>query len=224
MGVILPTTAWGRSIANALTQRAREDRLQIAGEAWYAFGEKTLIERYRDLLKGGADIVIFVANELEGAVLVRELAALQPAERCPVLSHWGITGGAFESLAGDALYDLDWSVVQTFSFHRNTNNKASALLQKVRDRLNVSRIAEIESVSGLAHGYDLTWMLAMALKQAGRVNRQAIRDEMEKLGRFEGVVRNYERPFTPTKHDALDQSDIFFARYVRGEGLIPAED
>jgi branched-chain amino acid transport system substrate-binding protein len=221
--MILPTTAWGRSFANALNQRARENNLQVAGEVWYAFGEKSLIERYRSLQKSGADIIVFVANELEGAVLVRELAALQPADRKPILSHWGITGGAFESLAGDALYDLDWSVVQTFSFRRQRHAKASTLLQKVMQRLNVGRIAEIESVSGIAHGYDLTWLLALALEQAGRVDRHAIRDEMEKLGRFDGVVRGYQRPFSPEKHDALNEDDIFFARYIRGDGLVPVE-
>ena len=223
IGMILPTTAWGRSFANALNQRARENNLQVAGEVWYAFGEKSLIERYRSLQKSGADIIVFVANELEGAVLVRELAALQPADRKPILSHWGITGGAFESLAGDALYDLDWSVVQTFSFRRQRHAKASTLLQKVMQRLNVGRIAEIESVSGIAHGYDLTWLLALALEQAGRVDRHAIRDEMEKLGRFDGVVRGYQRPFSPEKHDALNEDDIFFARYIRGDGLVPVE-
>jgi len=46
---------------------------------------------------------------------------------------------------------------------------------------------------------------------------------MEKLGRFEGVVRHYDRPFTTERHDALDETDTFFARYVRGEGLVPVE-
>lgn len=223
IGLILPRTAWGRSIATALGKHARENNLQIAGEVWYSFGEKSLIERYRSLRQNGADLIVLVANELEGAILVRELAALPVAERKPVLSHWGITGGAFESLAGEALYDLDWSVIQTFSFQRPRTEVAKSLLQKVQQRLNVSRIAEIESVCGLAHGFDLTWLLAKALRQAGRVDRPSVRTEMEKLGPFQGAVRNYDRPFTPNRQDALDETDTFFARYIRGNGLVPVD-
>jgi len=223
VGVMLPTTAWGRSMSTALARRARENDLQIVGEVWYAFGEKSLIERYRSLHKSGAEIIICVANELEGAILVRELAALPTSERKPVLAHWGITGGAFESLAGDAIYDLDWSVIQTFSFHRHKHDRAATLRQKVMQRLNTTRISDVESVHGIAHGYDLTWLLALALKQAGRVDRPAIRAEMEKIDRYDGAVRSYAPPFAPTKHDALDETDIFFARYMRGEGLVPIE-
>ena len=223
IGLILPRTAWGRSIATALGKHARENNLQIAGEVWYSFGEKSLIEQYRSLRQNGADLIVLVANELEGAILVRELAALPVAERKPVLSHWGITGGAFESLAGEALYDLDWSVIQTFSFQRPRTEVAKSLLQKVQQRLNVSRIAEIESVCGLAHGFDLTWLLAKAVRQAGRVDRPSVRTEMEKLGPFQGAVRNYDRPFTPNRQDALDETDTFFARYIRGNGLVPVD-
>ena len=100
---------------------------------------------------------------------------------------------------------------------------AKSLLQKVQQRLNVSRIAEIESVCGLAHGFDLTWLLAKAVRQAGRVDRPSVRTEMEKLGPFQGAVRNYDRPFTPNRQDALDETDTFFARYIRGNGLVPVD-
>lgn len=42
-----------------------------------------------------AAAVILVANDDEGATLVREVAALPKERRMPIVSHWGITGGAF---------------------------------------------------------------------------------------------------------------------------------
>ena len=64
----------------------------------------------------GAQAIILVANEVEGSVLIREVAAMPPNQRLPLICHWGITGGAFAELCGDALHQVDLAVIQTYSF------------------------------------------------------------------------------------------------------------
>lgn len=66
-------------------------------------------------------------------------------------------------------------------------------------------------------------MLARAIKQAGVLDRGRVRDEMEKLGPFEGVVKHYDRPFTEERHEALSKRDLFFSRYKPGVGLTPVD-
>ncbi len=78
--------------------------------------DTTRINQYQKLTDAGAKAVVLVATEEEGAVLVREVAALPPSQRVPVISHWGIAGGEFFKLAGAALQEVDLSVIQTFSF------------------------------------------------------------------------------------------------------------
>jgi len=46
-------------------------------------------------------------------------------------------------------------------------------------------------------------LLARAIDKAGSTDRVAIRDALEKLRPYEGLVRRYDKPFTPEGHDAL---------------------
>lgn len=222
IGVILPNTAWGRSTQAALANHARAANIRIVGERWYNWGETTLIQRYQDLVSGGADLIVLVANEVEGSILVREVARLPPEKIQPILSHWGVTGGNFEKLA-PAAASLDFRVVQTFSFHKLKTEKAKDLLADVMAITGKTKISDIDSPAGIAHAYDLTWLVAKALASTGRIDRALLRDALETLGPHAGVVRHYEQPFTPDRHDALSFKDVFFARYHAQSGLIPEE-
>ncbi len=222
VGVILPNTAWGRSVQTALASHARTAALRIVGERWYNWGETSLIQRYRDLIQDGAELVILVANEIEGSILVREVAQLPSDQRRPILSHWGVTGGNFEKMAPQVA-SIDFRIVQTFSFHRPRTEKAKAFLKDVMAVTGKNSIADIDSPAGLAHAYDLTWILAKAVVKAGSLDREKIRDALENVGPHEGVVRNYTRPFSPESHEALSSAEVFFARFRADEGLVPED-
>ncbi len=221
IGVILPNTAWGRSMSAALTRKTAKATVRIVEENWYNLGERSFLQRYTAVVNNGAQAVLFVANEMEGAVLAREIARLAPQLRRPVLCHWGITGGSFTSMAADAIYDLDWSVIQTFSFYKPRTAKAEQLATSAMSLKGAKSISDLDSAVGIAHGHDLAWLTALALKQAGGVERAKIRAEMERLPQFEGAVRVYDPPFTVQRHDALGEHDILFARFVRDKGLVP---
>ena len=79
----------------------------------------------------------------------------------------------------------------------------------------------IKSPVGIAHAYDLTHLLARAIEKAGSTDRRKVRDAMENLGPYEGLVRKYTKPFDARRHDALSAENVFFARYQANEKLIP---
>ena len=119
VGLLLTNTSWGRSnLAAAEKFAAASKDVKIVQTAWYNWRDQTLVARYQALRSAGAQAIVLVANDDEAAVLVREVAALPQAERIPVLSHWGVTGGEFVRQAGPALNQVDFSVIQTFSFFK----------------------------------------------------------------------------------------------------------
>jgi branched-chain amino acid transport system substrate-binding protein len=79
---------------------------------------------------------------------------------------------------------------------------------------------EILSQVGVAHAYDLTQLLARAINKAGTTERKAVRNAMEKLGSYDGLVRKYEQPFTGKRHEALDIKNVFMARYAVSDGAL----
>ena len=223
VAVLLPNTAWGRSNAAAIRKAAIEAGVTLVAERWYNWGDRSLATQYNEARVAGAKAIILVANEAEGAIFVKEVAALPKAQRLPIVSHWGVTGGDFARLAGDALQEVDFSVIQTFSFVDNRSPAALRVLGALRARHGLQSEDEVASPVGVAHAYDLTHLLAKAIEAARSTDRRAVRDALERLGPHEGLVQRYQRPFTAERHDALSPRSIFFARYTADDRLLPID-
>jgi branched-chain amino acid transport system substrate-binding protein len=224
VGLLLTNTAWGRSNQAAVEKySAAQNSPAVVGTAWYNWQERSLIDRYRKLREGGAQAILLVANDDEAALLVREVAALPADQRLPILSHWGVTGGRFVKEAGAALKGVDFSVVQTFSFF-NARKEALDPFMSTAAKLGIRRIEDIQSPVGAAHAYDMTHILARAINLAGSTDRTAVRDALEKVGAYNGLVRRYAPPFTARRHEALGTEQLLMARYREDGVLVPARN
>lgn len=214
LGVMLPNITWGRSNDAALKAKSPGSGVTLSRVEWYNWGgDPGLMQRYFALRRAGAQAVFLVANEREGARFVRELAQLPVSQRLPVISHWGVTGGDFPKMCGDALTNVDFVVVQTYSFGQARNKPARDLAEVAQQAFAVSHPESIPSPVGLAHAYDLTYLLAKAINQAGSADREAIRRAMEQLSPYDGIVKKYAPAFTAQRHEALKESELFFSRY-----------
>lgn len=222
IGLLLPTTAWGRGIQPSLELAAARQGAAIVDKRWFSWGDRSLVDRYQDLRRAGAQAIVFVTNEAEGAVLVREVAALPAPQRLPLLCHWGITGGRFAELCGPALGQVDLCVIQTFTFQGNDRPQARALLAAARARLPASAGGRVDAPVGVAHGHDLMQVVALAALQAPALTRRAVRDAMERVPFLAGAVRDHAPPFTPDRHDADLAPCIMFSRYDEVGQLVPA--
>lgn len=221
IGVLLPNTAWGRSNQAALEKAAAIQGAKLVGERWYNWGDASLLNQYGELRAAGAQVIVLIANEVEGAILVREMASLPEDQRLPVISHWGITGGEFVRLAGGALQHVDLAVIQTFSFVDNNSPAAKRVLAAAKRLFGIDGALELKSPVGVAQAYDLTHLLAKAIKKAGSTDRRKVRDAMEHIGGYQGLIQNYPKPFAGDRHEALSAANVFFARYTTGDNLIP---
>ena len=220
VGIITPNTAWGRSNDSSIEKAAADARVSVVGVEWYHWGDKSLIGLVSRLMGRGAQTIILVANEAEGAILAREVAGSY-GKKLPILAHWGITGGAFEQMVGDALYNIDLKVIQTYSFYGPPNPVKTKVLDALNTKYGLKTIPQIESPVGVAHAYDLTNAVARAINVSGKIDRAAIREALENIPPWQGLVRNYDPAFTPENHDALRADNVFFARYVKDKGIVP---
>jgi branched-chain amino acid transport system substrate-binding protein len=221
VGLLVPNTAWGRSsLAGAERHAKRTGDVRLAGVSWYNWGDKTLLPAYRQLRDAGAEALLLVANEGEGAVLINEMARLPLSERMPVISHWGVTGGRFFALASPALSSVDFTVVQTYSFIGARDAVAQRVLAALKEKHGIDDPRRIDSPVGVAHAYDLVHLLARAIEHAGSVDRHRVRDALEQVRDYRGLLRHYREPFTRDRHEALDPAALFFASYDRDGALL----
>ncbi|WP_194711339.1 ABC transporter substrate-binding protein [Noviherbaspirillum soli] len=224
VGLLLTNTAWGRSNEAAAMRHASagKARARIAGTAWYNWRDSTLMPGYKRLRDAGAQAIVLVANDDEAAILVREIAALPPAQRLPIISHWGVTGGDFVGQAGPALQQVDFTVIQTFSFSQADPKVLQRFMTTLASMSPVGRIEDIRAPVGVAHAYDAMHLLARAIAKAGSTERPAVRDALERLGSYRGLVRLYQPPFTKDRHEALGPEQLLMARFRADGALVPA--
>jgi branched-chain amino acid transport system substrate-binding protein len=222
LGLMLLNTSWGRSSLKAAEARvaAAGGKLRIVGTRWFNWNDPSFIGPYQDLRRQGAEVIVLVSNANEASILIKEVAALPRSERLPILSHWGVTGGDLPGLAGPALQEVDYAVVQTFSFLGRSDPRAARVLAARGRLFGGSDPRRIQAPVGLAHAYDLTHLLARAIARARSTDRLAIRDALESLGPYQGLIRDYPRPFTPTRHEALSADDVFVARYAADGAIV----
>lgn len=225
MGLLFERTGWGRSNEKAFKKAAGELGIGVTDVKWLNWGAKDLTDQIKALKASGADVVMLVANAREGVIAVKNMAALPEAQRLPIISHWGITGGRFAEGVGADLQKVNLSVLQTVSFVNPPRpDAAKAFLDRYYAMYsNVSKPENIRAAVGTAHAYDLMRLLVMAVRAAGSVDRARVRDAMEKIDRHNGLVRVYQPPFTKTRHDALTTADFSLARYGKNGVLVPID-
>jgi branched-chain amino acid transport system substrate-binding protein len=65
-------------------------------------------------------------------------------------------------------------------------------------------------------------LLAMAIQEAGSTDGEKIRQALENLGTYEGLIKTYKQPFTADNHDALTPDDYVMVHFV-GNEIHPAK-
>jgi hypothetical protein len=76
---------------------------------------------------------------------------------------------------------------------------------------------------GHCNADDRSHILARAGDLASSTDRTKVRDALEQVRNDGGRVRQFDRPFTPERDDALQRSDLFFARFRADGASTPSQ-
>ena len=86
--------------------------------------------------------------------------------------------------------------------------KAKALKKRYFERYPAAGEQKIIAESGTVHAYELIDLLVKAIKQAPSIDRVKVRDSLEPIENYSGLIKAYRRPFTVLDHDALGLDDL----------------
>ena len=73
---------------------------------------------------------------------------------------------------------------------------------------------------GIANAYDAMHLTALAIAGAGSTEGPAIREGFYKIGKYDGLIKAYDKPFSTENQDALSPSDYIFT-YFKGDEILP---
>ena len=226
IGLLLERTGWGRSNQKAMTEALeRQQRSPVVTE-WFHWGEQDFAPVLEKMYQSGAEAILMVANAPEGKSIVQGMSQRPQPQRMPIFSHWGVTGGTFHQSVGHLLQQVDLQFLQSYSFLQPTESVISArVVEHYCARYGCGGVDQPEKAIfapvGTAHAYDLIHLLKMAIEQVGSVESSVVRDALEQLPHYRGLVREYRPPFTPTMHDALSAEDFRMARFAEDGAIVP---
>jgi len=219
-GLMLINNPWGESNEKGL-HAADENNpaIEIVGVEKFENNDVDMVPQLTRLKQAGADVIVLVVNAPPGAQMMKSRERM--GWKVPVVSHWGISGGRFPELAGPTAGDAHF--VQTYSFFGKQGPVGTRFLEALMQKYpQIKGPEDIFSPVGTANAYDAMHLLAMAIENAGSTDGDAIRRALENLGTYEGLIKTYDRPFTPDDHDALGPEDYIMVRY-EGNQIVPVE-
>jgi branched-chain amino acid transport system substrate-binding protein len=216
-GLLLVNNGWGESNNNGLTAAAAAAGVTLAGMEKFDDKDVDMAPQLQRLRASGADAIILVGNAAPGAQVIKSMQRM--AWTAPVVSHWGISGGRFPELAGSWASRVHF--IQTYSFFGKQGSVGEKLAKALMAAYpDIKSVGDIVPPVGVANAYDAAMMLAMAIEAAGSTDGDKIRVALEGLGKYQGLIKSYDHPFSPGNHDALDENDYVMVRY-NGERIEP---
>lgn len=224
IGLFISNNGWGRSNLAALERHLKDmPDLKVVGINWHNAGAISLIDQYDQLRAAGAQAVL-ILNGREFAVLLREIGERPGGTILPLIAHGGgVVGWQLFKDYGPTLMRIDLSVVQSFSLFRIDPAKAAAVVAKAREAYGIDLYKDFDGPVGFANAYDLMHILARAINLAGSADRAKVRDALEQVRDYDGLMRRYERPFAPGRHDAAGMAQIVFTRFRADGVLVPVD-
>lgn len=210
-GLILVNNPWGESNEKGIIAALAAKKEQPAGIEKFEGSDVDVVPQLTRLKSAGVDTLYMVGNVGPSAQVVKSLDRM--GWKVPIVSHWGPAGGRFTELAGPNAKDVHF--IQTFSFF----GKLSPVGEKVMDALKKKYPAikgpdDITPAVGVANAYDGMQLAALAIANAGSTSGEAIREGFYKIDRYEGLIKTYQKPFSPAEHDALQPKDYVWAQFI----------
>lgn len=212
-GMMLINNPWGESNQKGLLAAMGLKGLPNAGAEKIEQSDIDVVPQLTRLKENGADTIFMVANVGPSAQVMKSLERM--GWNVPVVSHWGPAGGRFSELGGPRAKDVE--MIQTFTFSGNDSPKAAAMMAKLKAKFpEIKSEADVTPAVGIANAYDGMHLSALAIKNAGSTDGPAVRKGFYAIEKYDGLIKTYTKPFSPTVHDALGPDDLVFTQFIDG--------
>ena len=216
-GLMLVNNGWGESNLAGLTAAAQAAGVKLVGAEKFDDKDVDMTPQLQRLREAGADTVILVGNAAPGAQVVKSLQ--RAAWTVPIVSHWGISGGRFPELAGSWAGKVHF--VQTYSFFGQQNDVGKRVLAALMAKFpDIKGPGDVTPPVGVANAYDAMQIVALGIAKAGATDGEKLREGLLAVENYQGLIKNYTKPFTDDNHDALNENDYIMVRY-NGEQIEP---
>lgn len=211
IGLLTWTGGWGVTGRAELQRRLKEHGLTPVADETFDNNDTDMTPQIIKLKDAGAESILNYALVRENTFVVKTKEKL--GDDTPYASAWGIAGPAFWKAAGTSAEGVLSSTTVTIDGPQPPERMA--FIEEYRNRHNEDMIAAVYAVGA----YDAVYLFKTAMERGG-IEPNQIRDALENIPEFKGLVKHFDRPvFTRERHNALTEDDMIMARWTNGKLL-----
>lgn len=214
IGYLAETTGYGQGGLKDIQDLGALQGLTPACTEKFGVNDTDMTSQLNKCKAAGVDAIVVWA---QGAPLGQLMRSMEKIDYFPhTLMSWAADNQSFFEAAGKTLAEKP-------IFMRTVTEERSPKQQKLYERI-APKMASPSAFGFAAHSYDAVWLLASAIKQAGSTDGAKLRVALENLQTpYDGVMKTYAHPFSPTDHEALGAKDYKWAHWQNGK-LLPYGD
>jgi len=219
IGILYEGTAWGQGALPELTSAMRALNRPVAATETFNIADTDMTAQLIRMRDAGVDTVMFWGVDREATNILRSMDRL--GYKPQIISAWGI-GVQFAQTAGPLAEGV--IVAGTYTWSGQLPERAQGVLARMQARFpEIRSPADLLMPSGTANAYDAVYIIAEALRIAGRFDRTAFRDALYRVN-YQGIVANYSPAFERTQErmDAILPASYKLLVFHNGQ-LIPLE-
>ena len=214
IGLMAETTGYGQGGLKDMQEIAEMQGIKPALIERFGVADTDMTSQLSKMKAANVDTVVVWAQGTPIAQLIR---SMEKINYFPVmLTSWAADNITFYDAAGKTLAEKPL-------FMRTVSETRTPAQQQLFDRIG-SKLKAPGSFSFALHGYDSVMLYAEAVKQAKSLDGSDVRLALEDLKTpVKGVLKDYDKPFSKTTHEALTAKDLVWIKWKDGK-LLPYSD
>ena len=214
VGYLSETTGYGQGGLKDMQELGNLQGLKPACNEKFGVNDTDMTSQLNKCKAAGVDTIVVWA---QGTPLGQLMRSMEKINYFPLtLMTWAADNQSFYEAAGKTLAEKP-------IFMRTVTEERSPKQQKLYDRI-ASKMTSPNAFGFAAHSYDAVMLLALAIKQANSADGSKIREALENLQTpYDGLMKDYNKPFSKTEHEALRSKDYKWAHWQDGK-LLPYTD
>ncbi|MFC4775797.1 ABC transporter substrate-binding protein [Paenibacillus sp. GCM10023252] len=210
---------YGKGAAAAMTKALEEEGLKpVAVESFDNAKDKDMTAQVNNAKKGGAEVIYLFGQGAGNGYVLQAMNKL--GWKVPIVGENGMANKGVQEV-GKELAEGTYAI-QTANFNvEQTREPAAKFLEDFK-----AKFGHIPTTfASAAQGYDGAMMLFQAIGDAElsgdlAKDREAVRDALEAVGPYSGVIKDWDKVFTPDNHDAIDVNSYLMCIWKDGKLVV----
>jgi branched-chain amino acid transport system substrate-binding protein len=214
VGYLSETTGYGQGGLKDMQELGDMQGIKPVCNEKFGVNDTDMTSQLNKYKAAGVDTIVVWA---QGTPLGQLMRSMEKINYFPLtLMTWAADNQSFYEAAGKTFAEKP-------IFVRTVTEERTPKQQQLYDRI-APKMTSKSAFGFAAHSYDAVMVLTSAIKQVNSTDGSKVREALEDLKTlYDGMMKNYDKPFSKTEHEALRSKDYKWTHWVDGK-LLPYSD